>query len=84
MVVLAANTIRFGFDLYYVVQQVIVKNAHFSEKCPSFDETNLVGDIIFNSVTAILTFYLPIFIVLRIYNLEDDPEFMCQSLIISH
>ena len=80
--VLATNTIRFGFDLYYVIQQVLM-NAHYFKECPHFDDTNLMWDIIFNSVTTILTFYLPIFIVLRIYNLEDRPEFMCQSLIIS-
>jgi len=78
-----ANTIRFGFDLYYVIQQLFF-NAYFYTDCPSPDESNIVLDITFNSVTTILTFYIPIFIILRIYNLEDNPELMCQSLIISN
>jgi hypothetical protein len=33
--------------------------------------------------TCLLTFYLPVFIILRIYNLQEKPEQMCESLIIS-
>ena len=64
LVVIIANTIRFGFDIFNTTQV----GKYFIGTCPS-DDDHEVLEIIFNAVTTLLTFYLPVFIVLRIYNL---------------
>lgn len=78
-----ANTIRFGFDLSYVIAKVF-NDSTYGIQCPDLNEDNLGLTIAFNIVTVLLTYYLPVFIILRIYNLEEKPELICQSLIISH
>lgn len=84
LVVIIANTIRFAIDLFSMIENVIQEEIINADCPPKYDQnqsaTGSIADLI---VTCLLTFYLPVFIILRIYNLEDRPEKMCESLIIS-
>lgn len=68
-----ANTIRFGFDLTYVISKVFGDDS-YSKICPDFPDGDITFEVIMNIGTCLLTHYLPIFIILRIYNLQDKPE----------
>jgi hypothetical protein len=64
-----ASILRFGFDLSFVVSKVIGDES-FEYSCPTISDSSHISEIIFNICECIFTHYLPIFIVLRIYNLE--------------
>jgi hypothetical protein len=77
VIVIAANTIRFGFDIYYIVRKVLNSDYFYHPNCPDRDEPDSVSAKIEHIAVLVaiclFTFYLPVFIVLRIYNLEDKP-----------
>jgi hypothetical protein len=77
-----ANTIRFLFDLKHVIVRVINDDT-FTDHCPDPADVNVALSMTLLVCTCLLTFYLPVFIILRIYHLQDKPEQMCESLIIS-
>lgn len=81
--VIIANTVRFGFDLAYLISQVFNEET-YDYQCPvDQSQANLGLQITLNITTILFTYYLPAFIILRIYHLENKPELMCQSLIVS-
>jgi hypothetical protein len=43
----------------------------------------VVSEIVFNTCECIFTHYLPIFIILRIYNLEEKPQEIAKSLLMT-
>jgi len=71
--IIVANTIRFAFDITIVLASVI-NNSTYSHKCPDFDNSDELWKIVNNVGTALLTHFFPIFLILRIYNLEERPE----------
>jgi hypothetical protein len=84
LMIIVANTIRFGFDLFYVFSSVFSDMSSISSTCPSSDDSDGMGvELIINICTSLLAHFLPIFIILRIYNLEEKPEEMCKSLLIT-
>ena len=85
LVFIFANTIRFLFDLKHVIIRVIINSGEdtYTESCPLRGEVNVAWSMTLLVCTCLLTFYLPVFIILRIYQLQDRPEQMCESLIIS-
>lgn len=48
-------------------------DAFFRKECPNYGSTNPTTETIVNTCTIIFSHFLPIFIILRIYNLEDKP-----------
>jgi hypothetical protein len=67
--IIFASVLRFGFDITYVVTKVFGDDS-FSTLCPDLSDENSASEIAFNICECIFTHYLPIFIILRIYNLE--------------
>lgn len=68
LMIILANTIRFIFDLLYVFNSV-VSDGFYTHKCPDYDNINWVAETTTNVCTILLSHYLPIFIILRIYHL---------------
>lgn len=68
LMITLASMLRFGFDITYVVAKVIGDES-FEYLCPNIADGSLASEIIFNTCECIFTHYLPIFIILRIYNL---------------
>jgi hypothetical protein len=68
--IIVANTLRFGFDVSYVISNVF-GNESYSVSCPDLDNahTDLAMSVSLNILVTLLTHYLPIFLILRIYNL---------------
>lgn len=82
--IITANTIRFAVDLYYVFSAIITSDAFVYNHCPNSAESIDMGlELATNIITVLLSNFLPIFIILRIYNLEEKPEEMCRSLLIT-
>lgn len=73
LMITIASMLRFGFDITYVISKVIGDES-FEYICPSIINTSIISEIVFNTCECIFTHYLPIFIILRIYNLEEKPE----------
>ena len=78
-----ATVIRTGFDVLFLVSNVI-NDIFYEPTCPSGASEELnVASIIFTIAVSFFGDFFPVFIILRIYTLEDKPEEMCQSLIIT-
>lgn len=68
--IITANTIRFGFDLYYVISTVITNDSFLYSHCPDKAEPIDLGyELATNICTCLFSHFLAIFIILRIYNL---------------
>jgi hypothetical protein len=84
LMIITANTIRFAFDLYYAFSTIITADAFVYGHCPDTAEPIDMGiELAVNISTCLFSHFLPIFIILRIYNLEERPEEMCRSLLIT-
>ena len=83
LMIIVANTIRFGFDLFYVYSIVISESLFLTSKCPNSEAPKIGVELATNVCTDLFSHFLPIFIILRIYNLEEKPEEMCRSLLIT-
>ena len=70
--VIIANALRFGIDLTYVISKVF-GDATYNDKCPDCSSDQPAIDLAQNIITVLLTYYLPVFVILRIYNLEERP-----------
>jgi hypothetical protein len=82
LMIIFANSIRFGFDLTFVISKVFGDES-YSVTCPDAATEDYATELAFNICTCILTHYLPIFIILRIYNLEEKPIEIGKSLLVS-
>ena len=82
LLIVIANTFRFIFDVLIVINVVIIDRA-YPESCPPSENTTTVWDVVLNVLTGFLTHLFPIFILLRIYALEERPEEICRSLIVT-
>jgi hypothetical protein len=82
LMIILANTIRFAFDIMYVLN-LVVDDLIYSQQCPNYGKANWLVEAVTNVCTLLLSHYFPIFIILRIYNLEEKPEEMCKSLLIT-
>lgn len=85
LMIIGANTFRFGFDIMITFLNVGTGDI-LSEKCPTTEIAEgqfSLGGFIFNICVAFFTHFLPIFLILRIYSLEENPEEICKSLIIT-
>jgi hypothetical protein len=82
MIMAVANLFRFGFDLLFTLTQVM-NDMFFTDSCHSNSEPNMLLSIIFTLVVAIVGDFFPIFMILRIYTLDEKPEEMCGSLLIT-
>jgi hypothetical protein len=79
--IIVANTVRFVFDIFFVYQ-LVFKESFLQTTC-IFEEDDEVFSIGKNIFTVILSHFLPIYIILRIYTLEEEPEEMGKSLLIT-
>lgn len=66
--IIVANTVRFAFDIFFVYQ-LVFKESFLQTTC-IFEEDDEVFAIVKNILTIILSHFLPIYIILRIYTLE--------------
>lgn len=72
LMIILASILRFGFDITYVVSKVFGDES-FSSICPDLADSISASELTFIICECIFTHYLPIFIILRIYNLEEKP-----------
>jgi len=76
LLIIVASFIRFAVDIILFIGAL--KNGTFYSTCPvqpNPDEPiNYVSEVIINVLTTILAQYFPIFIVTRMYTLEEKPE----------
>lgn len=81
LMIIAGSLLRFGFDINYVISKVFGDES-FSTICPP-ENGDLAPQLAFSICESLFTHFLPIFIVLRVYNVEDRPEEIARSLIAS-
>lgn len=81
LMIIAGSLLRFGFDINYVISKVFGDES-FSEICPP-ESGDLAPQLAFSICESLFTHFLPIFIVLRVYNVDDKPEEIARSLIAS-
>ena len=81
LMIIAGSLLRFGFDINYVISKVFGDES-FSAICPP-ENGDLAPQLTFSICESLFTHFLPIFIVLRVYNVEDRPEEIARSLIVS-
>jgi hypothetical protein len=82
LMITIASILRFGFDFSFVISKVIGDDS-FEYACPTLSTNSLLPEIVFNTCECIFTHYLPIFIILRIYNLEEKPAEIAKSLLVT-
>ena len=81
LMIIAGSLLRFGFDINYVISKVFGDES-FSTICPP-ESGELAPQLAFSICESLFTHFLPIFIVLRVYNVEERPEEIARSLIVS-
>ena len=81
LMILIANNFRFVLDAYLVFKSTMT-HRYFVERCAVTEEIDK-GEIILNVLLCLFAHYMPIIMILRIYHLEDKPEEMGRSLLIT-
>ena len=80
LLIVFASIFRFIFDAMVAANSVV--SSSYQDKCPS-DELITVKDTIVNALASFTTHLMPIFILLRIYPIEEQTEDITKSLIIT-
>ncbi len=83
LIIVIATIIRFAGDTFFTVN-VIFNETLISQTCLIDTEARLeVWRYVILILSCLLTHYLPILIILRIYTIEDRHEDMSKSLLIA-
>ena len=84
LIIILASTIRFALDI--LAFQHNLENSIVKPQCPvdkGTEQPASAQGVIFTVLIIILAHYFPIFIISRIYSLDEKPEEICKSLIIT-